>query len=285
MLQIQEFERDIKKGFSHFLYLCYSLDPFFLSEITKLIRNEIPLINIESYESSELEQFDFKTRLNVKSLFTEKRVLVFHNFEKIKKSEKRVEILKKMVEYKNSSITLIILMNTSSKEISEEIAYLKKQKECAILNLDIYERNLPEWISYKASKHGITLKPDAIYYLIELTGGQPGLISSEIEKISLLTDKSTISLFDIKDILSEIGEFTPFDLLEALSKKDKKKTFLILEKLQNTEADLILGALNWYYSNKEKNSKAFPLLYKANIAIRQARSCSIELLLYELLKD
>ncbi|MEN2986483.1 MAG: DNA polymerase III subunit delta, partial [Thermodesulfovibrionaceae bacterium] len=217
--------------------------------------------------------------------FSEKRVLLLHNFEKIKKSEKRVEILEKIIKHKNSWVTLIILSNTSAKEISEEIAYLKKYKDCVFYNLDIHEKNLPEWIIYKANKVGISLKPDAIYYLIELTGGQPGVISSEIEKISLLSEKTTFDLFDIKDMLSEFGEFTAFDLVEAIRKKDKRKAFRILEELKNTEPDMILGALNWYYSNREKNEKVFPLLYKTNLALRQGRSCSLELLLYELLKD
>lgn len=123
-----------------------------------------------------------------------------------------------------------------------------------------------------------------IYYLIDITGGQPGIISSEIEKISLLSDKSHLGLFDIKDILTELGEFTAFDLIDAIKKKDRERAFKILDKLQNTEPDMILGALNWYYSNKkDSDEKVYSLLYRTNLSLRQARSLSLDMLVYELL--
>jgi len=118
---------------------------------------------------------------------------------------------------------LIIVCNTSSKEILKEIDFLKN-KQCKIYNLDIYERELSLWVTYKATENKLNLKSDAIYYLIDVTGGQPGLISSEIEKIALLTDKSTVGLFDIKDILSEMSDATAFDLVDAIQKK-KRKSF------------------------------------------------------------
>ncbi|MEN2985263.1 MAG: hypothetical protein ABDH16_01155, partial [Thermodesulfovibrionaceae bacterium] len=71
MLQIQEFEREVKRGLSKFLYFCYAVEPFFLLEATKILKAEISSMSIESYETSEFEQFDFKSILNITSLFSE----------------------------------------------------------------------------------------------------------------------------------------------------------------------------------------------------------------------
>ena len=284
MLQIQELEREIKKGLLKLIYFCYATEPFFLSEVSKLIRKNFPLISIETYES--VEDIDMTTLISSNSLFSDKRILLIYGFEKIKKTEKKVEWLKKVVNTRSTSVSLVILCNASNKDLSDEIAFLKKEKNCLIFNLDIHERDLSEWINYKASQHGINLKADAINYLINITGGQPGLISSEIEKIALLTESNSIGLIEIKDVLAELGEFTAFDLIEAIRKKDRQRAFSILEKLRNVEPDMILGALNWYYTNKtEASEKVYSLLYRANLALRQARSLSLDMLVYELMKD
>lgn len=283
MVEIEKFEQEIKEKLPKKIYFCYAQDAFLLFEVTRLVRKNFDPVVIETYESPE--ELDI-TSFASPSLFSSKTILLIYNFEKIKKAEKRIEWLKKVTSQEHSSVSLILLCNASYKEISDEITYLKKDKNALIFNLDIKKEDLPKWISYKAIQNGITLKQDAIYYLIDITGGQPGLISSEIEKISLLTDKPHLGLFDIKEILTELGDFTAFDLVDAIKKKDRERAYRLIDKLQNTEPDMILGALNWYYTNKtEVDEKVYSLLYKTNLALRQARSCSLELLLYELLKD
>jgi len=284
MLYIQELEKEIKRGLLKLIYFCYTTEPFFISEVSKLIRKNFPSISIETYESAE--DIDMTALMSANSLFVDKRILLIYGFEKIKKTEKKIEWLKKVVNTPSTSVSLVILCNASNKDLSDEITFLKKEKNCLIFNLDIPERDLSEWINYKASQHGINLKADAINYLINVTGGQPGLISSEIEKIALLTESKSVGLFEIKDVLTELGEFTAFDLIDAIRKKDRQKAFSILEKLRNVEPDMILGALNWYYTNKtEAGEKVYSLLYRANLALRQARSLSLDMLVYELMKD
>ncbi|MEN2994059.1 MAG: DNA polymerase III subunit delta [Thermodesulfovibrio sp.] len=283
MLEIQKLEREIKAKLPKRVYFCYAQDNFFLFEVVRLIRSSFDSIMIENFDSPDEVEI---TSFSAPSLFSSKKILIIHSFEKIKKAEKRIEWLKKVTSQQYDSFSIIILCNASHREIFDEIAYLKKDKNSMVFNLDLQKEDLPAWILYKANKKGITLRQDAIYYLIDITGGQPGLISSEIEKISLLTDKSHLGLFDIKDILAELGEFTAFDLVDAIRKRDKKRAFQMLDKLKNTEPDIILGALNWYYTNKtEADERVYSLLYKTNLALRQARSCSLDMLLYELLKD
>lgn len=282
LLEIQKFEEEIKKGPKKSLYFFYAQEQFFLFEVGRLIRKNFNSISIEIYDSPE--EIDISSFVSF-SLFTPKRIVLVYNFEKIKRTEKRIEWLKKIKTSINGSVNFIVLCNALYRDISEEISFIKEIKNAVVYNLDIHEKELPTWILYKASQFGITLKPDVIYYLIDITGGQPGIISSEIEKISLLSDKSHLGLFDIKDILTELGEFTAFDLIDAIKKKDRERAFKILDKLQNTEPDMILGALNWYYSNKkDSDEKVYSLLYRTNLSLRQARSLSLDMLVYELLK-
>ncbi len=284
MLSIQKFENEVDRGLPASIYFFYSVEPFLLSEIIRIIKERISQISIETFESPE----DIKNETLVKetSLFSQKRILIVHNFEKFKKSEKKIDWLKKITGAISSSVTLIILCNCSGKDINDEISFLKKTKNALIFNLELYERDLPAWVSYKASKHGIGFQREAVFYLIEVTGGQPGLISSEIEKISILLRKRDIDILELREILSETGEYKAFDLIEAVRKKDRIKTFKILQNIQQSDYDMILGALNWHFSNREEGDlKIYSQLFKTNLAIRQGHLCSLEMLIYKLLKD
>lgn len=283
MLQIQRFEEQIKKGLPEKIYFLFATEPFFLFESVRLIRKNFDPISIETYESPE--EVDTTALMTTHSLFAEKRILIVSNFEKIKKTEKRIEWLTKVKNTLAPPISLIILSNTSNKEIPDELDFIKGEKIISF-NLDIGDRDLEEWISYKASEQGVNLKLDAIAYLIDITNGQPGLLSSEIEKISLLTEKNILGLSDIKEILSEVAEYKTFDLIDAIERKDTEKAFKILEQIKTTDADMVLGALNWHYSRKSYiDEKIYHLLYNANLSLRQSRSLSLDLLLYELLKN
>lgn len=284
MLAIQEFEREIKRGLSKSLYFIFSSEPFFLSEAIKLLRENFESLSIETYETPE--DVLKETELSASSLFSLRRILLVHNFERVKKTDKRVELLDKFLKGASTTVTVILLANGSSKDFSEEISFLKKFKESSILNLDIGEREILSWINFKAERAGISLKPDAANYMLSITGGQPGLIASEIEKLALLCPGATLRLFDIKELLTELGEFDAFDLVDAIKRRDKNRAFQLLEKLKNTEIDMILGALNYYYGNlSDADENIFRTLYKANLSLRQGKLCSLELLVFDLLRD
>lgn len=282
MLQIQKFEETVRKGLPFPLYFIYSSESFFLLEAVRLIRENFDALCIEAFDSPD--EVDISALRTTHSLFAERRILIINNYERIKKEEKRIEFIKRLRRDLSSSVTAVILSNTSKGEILRELEVMKEEK-INIFNLDLSENQLYEWIQYKAWKRGITLSRSAIIYLIEITNAEAGLISSEIEKIAIISDNKDLSVTDIKEILSDRGEYQAFDLVEAIKGKDKEKAFRILEQMKNADADVLLGALNWYYSKiPETGSEVFSLLLKANLGLRQARYLTLEMLLYDLLK-
>ena len=283
MLPIKQFEEAVKKGLPAPLYFIYSLEKFFLLEAVSLIRENLDALSIESFDSPD--EVDISALRTTHSLFADRRILIIHNYERIKKEEKRIEFIKRLRRDLSSYVSAVILSNTSKGEIQRELQFMKEEK-INIFNLDLVENQLYEWIQYKAWKKGITLSRSAIIYLIEITNAEAGLISSEIEKIAILSDTKDLSVTDIKEILSDRGKYEAFDLIEAIKGKDFEKAFRILEQMKNTDADLLLGALNWYYSKiPEADSGVFYLLLRANLGLRQARHLTLEMLLYELLRE
>jgi DNA polymerase-3 subunit delta len=282
MLALQRFEEQIKKGLPEKIYFLFATEPFFLLEAVRLLRKHFNSIAIQSFDSPE--EINTTTLMSPFSLFAEKKVVVVYHFEKIKKTETRLKWLSKVLATLKPPLTLIVLSNSPSKEIEQEIELLKKNR-LSIFNLDIEETKLHQWIQYKAKESGVNLTTDAVFYLMQVTNNQPGLIASEIEKIALLTDEPEISSLHIKNLLSDIAEYKAFDLVSAVERKLTSKAFKIIKQIKYTDYDLILGALNWFYSNNQSgDNEVFRLLYKSNLSLRQAKLCSLELLLYELLK-
>lgn len=284
MLAIKQFELEAKAGLRRSLYFLLSSEPFFLSEANRLIRENFQTLAIETYEDPE--KILKETKITSGSLFSSRRILLVENFERLRKKEIRIEILAEVLNRASSSVSVVFFTEGSAKEFSEEIALLKKSKEAMVLNLDVSDRDILHWIYYRAEKAQIKLKPDAALYMVSITGGQPGLIASEIEKLGLLCSGRTLSLFDIKELLTELGEFDAFDLVDAVKRRDVKKAFELIEKLKSFDSDLILGALNYYYGQiEETDEKTFRSLLRANLSLRQGKLCSLELLLYELLRS
>jgi DNA polymerase-3 subunit delta len=106
----------------------------------------------------------------------------------------------------------------------------------------------------RAEIRGIELSNDAIDYLIGLIGPDLGLLSSEIEKISLLGEKS-VEVKDIADIVTGGRLYGIFDLVNALSQQDADNVFRIYRSLRETAEDYsLIGALNWQYGRNQPQS-------------------------------
>ena len=144
--------------------------------------------------------------------------------------------------------------------------------------LDIRENDLPVWIKEKIRQKGITIKDDAVGYLIGVVGNDIGLLSSEVEKLASFGNE-TITISGIKEIIEGSRDYSVFDLTNALREKNIEKVFRIYRTLsETTEPYNLLGAINWHYSKMSMQandmrqrkvfSRAFELLNNADIQIK-----------------
>ena len=144
--------------------------------------------------------------------------------------------------------------------------------------LDMRQNDLPVWIKEKIRQKGITIKDDAVGYLIGVVGDDIGLLSSEIEKLASFGNE-TITISGIKEIVEESRDYSVFDLTNALREKNIEKVFRIYRTLsETTEPYNLLGAINWHYSKmsmqasdmrqRKDFSRAFEILNDADIQIK-----------------
>ncbi|NCO83337.1 MAG: DNA polymerase III subunit delta [Nitrospirae bacterium CG_4_10_14_3_um_filter_44_29] len=297
-MSIKTFLQEIDQGLTSPAYLLYAANEYMIEEALSAVKRTIPetelpfnfnVFDMDSADSipTAVEIID---NLNTISFFGSRRYVVVRNLQKISAKE-----FKKFQSYAaNPSPNSVFLMSYAGalkKEMKESAKGLKP------ICLDMRASDMPIWIKEKLRQKGITIKDDAVGYLIGVVGDDIGLLSAEIEKLASIGNE-TITISAIKEIVEGSRDYSVFDLTNALREKNVEKVFRIYRTLaETTEPYSLLGAINWHYckmsmqaapsrSGQRKDfSRAFELLNNADIQIKTSGGAyPIEHLLVRLLQ-
>ncbi|MFZ3123419.1 MAG: DNA polymerase III subunit delta [Thermodesulfovibrionales bacterium] len=278
-MSIKTFLQEIDKGLTSPAYLLYADNEYPIEEALSAVKRTIPeaemAFNFNVFDMDSADSIptagEITDTLNTVSFFGSRRYVVVRNLQKISTKE-----FKKFQSYiANPSPNSVFLMSytgTLKKEMKESTKGLKT------ICLDIRENDLPVWIKEKIRQKGITIKDDAVGYLIGVVGNDIGLLSSEIEKLASFGNE-TITISGIKEIVEGSRDYSVFDLTNALREKNIEKVFRIYRTLsETTEPYNLLGAINWHYSKmsmqandtrqRKDFSRAFEILNDADIQIK-----------------
>ena len=128
-----------------------------------------------------------------------------------------------------------------------------------------------------------------------MVGTDLGMLSAEIEKLACFISDRVIDVADLRSVIYSGVEYTAFDLLDAIKRKDAREVFRVFENVtKNQEPQMLLGALNYYYARQasayqQKDPsgpfRTIKLLHEADIDIKTSRKYVIENLLVKLLKN
>lgn len=278
-MSIKTFLQEIDKGLTSPAYLLYADNEYPIEEALSAVKRTIPeaemAFNFNVFDMDSADSIptagEITDTLNTVSFFGSRRYVVVRNLQRISTKE-----FKKFQSYiANPSPNSVFLMSytgTLKKEMKESTKGLKT------ICLDIRENDLPVWIKEKIRQKGITIKDDAVGYLIGVVGNDIGLLSSEVEKLASFGNE-TITISGIKEIIEGSRDYSVFDLTNALREKNIEKVFRIYRTLsETTEPYNLLGAINWHYSKmsmqandtrqRKDFSRAFELLNDADIQIK-----------------
>ncbi len=296
-MSYRNFLDELKRGLPQTAYVLVASDPFLHSEAMSLIKALVPegerdfniqifdIINAKENDTSFDQIIDV---LNTVPFFTGRKFVIIENSNKLLKKD-----LKKLAQYllapSESSVLVLLHSGALKKDAKETLSALKQ------INLDISEREIPVWLRTKAKSRGIELSDAAADYLLGTIGPDLGLLSSELDKCTLL-GKTRIEKQDIADTTEGKRTFSAFALVDALRARDTEEAFRIYRVLRDTEEPYsLLGALNWQFGRffAETNTRAgrnyynrvFELISEADVAIKSSGSAyPMELLLVRLLR-
>lgn len=296
-MSLKNFIDQIEKGLPFPAYLLHASDTFLHREAIEHIKRLMPEderdFNLHIYDLSLLKEEFFSVErilevVNTVSFFGSRRfTLLTGNLQKISKED--IQKLNKYITNPAPDSVLILLHEGALKKEMRDSFRLFHT-----ISLDMGEGEIPYWIKQRALMKKVEISEEAVDYLIGIIGPDLGLLSAEIEKISLLGQK-TIDIHDITDIIEGGRLYSTFDLVNALKKKDAEKVFKIYETLRGGADDYgMIGVLNWHYgrsmlSGNRKNNRylfrIFELLHNADKDIKSSgRTFPMEYLLVKLLR-
>jgi len=194
--------------------------------------NSLSLVDGQSATLKEIAE-----KINTGSLFVKKRLVVIENIFKNKKIKIFPELADYLKKFSAGEDNIIIFideeLNTKDKPLKVDakklFTFLNKQKFVqefkALTNLQLLN-----FIKKEAATYQKEMGANAASYLINMTGGDPWLIASEVKKLCFYSPTKIITENDVKELCVGAVSEDIFALTDALSAKNKTAALRLLEE-------------------------------------------------------
>lgn len=286
-MSIKQLHQELSRGMPAPVYLLYSTEDFLLYEALSAIREKCGDSSGFNFDVYDLKSPDDSIPLerildilNTMPFISSRRVVVILNIQKLAKKD-----VQKLEAYllNPSGSSLLVMLHTGAAPKLFSPTLSGKLKTIAV---SVQEKELPLWIKERASQKKVRLSDRAVEYIISMAGTDLGMLSAEVEKLACFArpeEGRVIDVDDIKEIVYSGAEYSAFNLLDALKRKDAREVFRIFESITKTqEPQMLLGALNYYYGRKGNQTTS--LLHAADVALKTSHKYVMEDLLVKLLK-
>lgn len=210
-----------------------------ISEIIK--KNDFSDASISKYDLSEGLLDDALEDLNTYGLFSDKKIVIINNFDKMDPLLNNIEELLKYVE-NSSSLNLLFVVSDKYDDRKKIIKDLKKKMEFIKISTDSVEFT-------KSCLEGYKIENGVINLLVNNTLGDVTRLYNECNKLKTykINDKY-ISKDDVEELsFKKLGDSTEitFQFSRALAEKDKKSALILYQELLNYKIEplSIIGLL------------------------------------------
>lgn len=210
-----------------------------ISEIIK--KNGFSDASISKYDLSEGLLDDALEDLNTYGLFSDKKIVIINNFDKMDPLLNNIEELLKYVE-NSSSLNLLFVVSDKYDDRKKIIKDLKKKMEFIKISTDPVEFT-------NSCLEGYKIENGVINLLVNNTLGDVTRLYNECNKLKTykINDKY-ISKDDVEELsFKKLGDSTEitFQFSRALAEKDKKSALILYQELLNYKIEplSIIGLL------------------------------------------
>ncbi|TDM13092.1 DNA polymerase III subunit delta [Macrococcus lamae] len=226
--------------------------------------------NFSKYDMQEIAiQTIIEDAMTIPFLSDYKVIVVKNSFiftgDKTKTTvEHHIEALVDFIErFEGPNFVIFEVNNEKLDERKKIVKLIKKQHDVNKIEA-MDEAALKQWIKKSLNEQFKDIKQDALDELIQLTGADYKLITSELEKLLLyIGDEPIIVLSHIKAIVSRSLEQNVFLLTDYITTNRKKEAVTLLHDLIHMKEEpikllaLISGQYRLFYQAKILNQKGF----------------------------
>ncbi len=178
-------------------------------------------------------------------------------------SERRLVIAKEIDAYKAAAVdelaaylqdpspaTCLVMLSNQRKYDKKAVVSAVEKAGAVCVFYPLLDREITGWIEDWGRRSGLNVRQDAANYLWQTVGNDLQKITNELEKVVIfIKERKTISYEDMKSVVGDFREYTPFDLADAIGRRNREQAFLVLARLiQEGEQPVgILGSIAWNF--------------------------------------
>ena len=159
-------------------------------------------------------------------MFAERQVVLLKEAQQMRDIEK----LESYIEKPLTSTIFVVSYKDKKVDGRSRLAKLLKEKGVMLTTKKMYENQLPEWTSELIQSKGYTIGQKALHLLVDHIGNDLNRIDNEVNKVLVnLASRKNITEDDIEKYVGVSKEYNPFELQDALAKKDVSKAIRIIQ--------------------------------------------------------
>lgn len=201
---------------------------------------------------NDVDYNDFKSALDVVSMFAEKKLIVLKNF--FMKDEALAKQVHKYAsdcgigEDKN---TVVIFFESGEPKQGKEFKKLLEKPNLSQEFKKIDIAKLPSWIKKEFEKSNVVIESQAAALLARSAGDDMYRLKNEIDKLASYlpaqAGKKSITEKDVIDMVAADFHSDIFSVIDAIAKKDKKLSLEILNShIEHGESEIYLLSMIVY---------------------------------------
>lgn len=234
-MKFEELKSSLKNNISNSYYL-FGLDEFLLNSAYKLIVKfsgiTMPELNVIKFNEGIIDGVDVVRALETMPLFDVKKI-VYLDLRMSKKSElKNVNLIEDYLKSPNELAILIVNMGDNESSLINKNLFTLV--DCGRLDYKIVSLKIKSVLAAKGKK----IDENATKLLFDYSIGDLAKIMLDLDKlVAYVGNREEITTPDIKNLVSQSLEYKIFELTDALSKKDSKKTYTIIEDMKGKKEE------------------------------------------------
>ena len=252
MLKYADLIASLKQGKILPLYLLYGEEEFLIQEALDLIVEKVVDPNAKDFNFNSLYCRDTPVSeiINLAQtlpFMSEKRLVIARDFDALKAAD-----IAEFATYLDdpSPSTCLVMVSNQGKYDKKAVIAAVEAHGAVTRFYPLLDREIVAWIEAWARARGVSIQRDAAQYLWQAIGNDLQKIANELEKVEIfIKEKKAVTYEDVKAVVGDFREYTPFDLAAALGSKNREKAFLILSRLlQEGEQPVgLLGSIAWNF--------------------------------------
>lgn len=182
----------------------------------------------------EASVYEIVETLATSSIFSDKRMVIVHGFDRIGNIKPLLDYVKAPI----SDTVLLLLTDKTSVPKSTKTAAAGTGK--AAVFWPMFQDEGERWLSRYLKSTGVETKPDAVKYIIEVTGTGKLELKSQAEHIINYLEEGEVLTFETaKSIIARLYRYTVFDLSNRLFVARAGEIVQVFRWLVRTGEDLV----------------------------------------------